>query len=268
MSYLSSFLSKKRPLKITLYRVALIDSFFCSKSYYQTYNLQVAFPLEKSDQKVNCHDSLSLSPAYHGHQVMMEIGNRLISKKNFLFFLINVFNPDGSQNDKKWKEAIKFINHNHIHLVITASGYFRDEKLNGEKFKQTLLAAAGNAVGPLAHRPQLFPQSSKSPHKYLAGSFYLIKKPLYSKHGNLKFLKDPLNMNQNLISFFMPGSLPQSKLSGTSLAVALGASFFLNHCAHDSFEICLKEKSLSFSFEDEKDKKRTHKTFPVSPYVK
>ena len=253
---------EKSPV-LRAYRVAIIDSYFCSRKFYAKDSLQTRFPLKQAEKGPPCHDKGPLSRAFHGHQVFREITKDLNSPEKFIFYLMNVFQRDGGQSPETWKSAIEFVNTHAIDLVITASGYFRDSSIKQEVLKPPLLAAAGNALGPLSHRPPLFPQTSASPRKYLVGSFLVSPKGGGGGLKDREIYQDPLNMNQNQISFFMTGQIPKHPLSGTSLAVALGAHFFLKHCAPKSVEDCLKTHSIPFSFKG-KENMGPQKTFPLA----
>ena len=217
------------------YRVAVIDSYFCPQKFYARHNLRTQFPLGKRSK-----DCIAQNKAFHGHRLMMELTRNLPNPSRFEFFLINVFETNGKQNPKTWRRAVEFVNKNAMDLVITASGYFADRSLQDLVLKPPLLAAAGNAVGALAHRPQLFPQSSASPQKHLVGAFISL-----SNSKPLQVFRDPLNMHSEQISFFMPGKRTGAALSGSSLAVALAARFFLSFCAPQSIESCLRQRGIS-----------------------
>ena len=234
------------------YRVAIIDSYFCPQKFYAGHNLRTQYPLGKRSK-----DCSMSSKAFHGHRLLMEVTRNLRNPSRFEFYLINVFEADGKQNPKTWKQAVEFVNKNAMDLVITASGYFADTSLQDLVLKPPLLAAAGNAVGPLAHRPQLFPQSSASPQKYLVGAFIPIPGPT-----PLQAWPDSLNMHPQQINLFMPGQKKRPGPSGSSLAVALAARFYLNSCAPKSIEICLRERGVILglcSLNKSVDKRKTAK---------
>ena len=243
-----------------VYRIAIIDAYFCSREFYTQYHLQTQFPLGQTVKSLHCRNTPKLPVAFHGHRVLMEIAKNLKSPQKFMFYLINVFTANGVQNLQTWKQAIQFVNKNTIDLVVSASGYFQDNSLDREILRPPLLAAAGNATGRLAHRPRLFPQTSGSPRKYLVGSF--LPSTRTSKHQEAYY--DPLNMNQNQISFFMAGRIVGRELSGSSLAVALAANFFLNHCVPNSIRDCLEKQGIPLQFQGKTPPGR-HKTFPHYP---
>ena len=253
------------------YRVAIIDSHFCGQKFYsQRHHLRTHFPLEKKGGETCAPlpQKTLASRAFHGHQLLLEVTRELPSSKGFEFYLLNVFDKKGEQDPGRWKRAVTFANANAVDLVVTASGYFKGNQLQKEIFQGPLLAAAGNAVGPLAHRPRLFPQSSPSPQKYLVGSFHLPTPRAPGKKPQIQGYSDPLNMNRPQIRIFMPGKLPGRILSGSSLAVALAANFFLRHCAPQlSVEKCLEEKSVFLLLEGGEAKNALqHPTFPNKYY--
>ena len=243
------------------YRILIVDARFCQSNFYSRhYQLRTFFPLKNKGQAWPCPNpkdlkqaSLLWSRPLHGHQILTEVTKGLDPSLPFEFYLINVFTQEGRQSPELWKKAVEFANEKSIDLVITATGYFKDQSLEKEIFLVPLLAASGNALGPLAHRPQLFPQSFPSPQKYLVGAFFPQWPDPQKKDSRQEGYEDLSTMNRRHINLFMPGHTKGSLLSGSSLAVALAANFFLKNCAPlKTLRNCIKEKSSPLNLRENK----------------
>lgn len=244
-------------------RVGLIDTAICQQDLYTQFkNVKIKAPilfLEPSYSS-DCKKLPRFKPAIHGHFVLTNFLHALSQKLKVELTPLVIFNNKGFQSLEGWRKVDDHLKLEKYDLLITASGYPLTTKddlsalPNIETWPFTFLSS-GQIGRRVSRKTKLFPQSFTNNNMLLVGSYISPK-----RSDQKEMIFDGSLLNQDKIIFYARGG-KRSPLRGSSKAVALFAARALNSCAHilheshESFRLCLIQKSEPFKFFNMPDKK-------------
>ncbi len=226
-------------------KILIIDSFFCSKDWYQKHypQIEISFIGDEKEHALFC-DPPRNRLALHGHYLLLEILEAL-KNQNHHFYLANVFTSKGVQNVNKWETAHKFSEKFKPDLLISATGYFKDQKISHLNFSPLSILAAGNLSNGLKLETKIYPQSNNLSNYYIVGSYLTPDKEngkMTSANRHQVFY-DTRNLSVDIIDFFMNTGNSKNNIRGSSLATAKAAAFIMNHCSPPTPSCIEKNKS-------------------------
>ncbi|MBI2520775.1 MAG: hypothetical protein HYV97_10175 [Bdellovibrio sp.] len=223
-------------------RIAFIDTEFCLEHLIVPQGLQKKIGLNSHLPSSSlCKTQkwgMKVPPERwaHGHHVLktflQELSNHPPSDFVIEIHAYNIFGPEGTYTLKDWEEMFKVLMKNPPDFIIMASTYYGPEHSSLEQsvknFQGIFLLAAGAREETIQNPAFLWPQSSKTAHKILFGSF--IEYQTQGQKGASQGQLDTTLFEQNGLDFVVKAPKNSIYPTGSSYAVARAAGFLLSRC--------------------------------------
>ncbi len=177
---------------------------------------------------------LDTSGRFHGQKVLNEFLKHLPKDIEVTIRPLVIYNAKGGQTESAWREAIAYVSKEKLDLVLTASGFIHNEKLEQE-LPSIWFVPSGRTERGLSATTVLFPQSlAPKPNIFVIGDYF----------DGAQIVYDQALLYQEQIDYYFPSG--QKDFSGTSRAVAEAAAKALKRCfipkdviAAHSLRLCL-----------------------------
>lgn len=257
--YMGTLFFGLQSINAKAYSIALLDTAFCPHLIKHEANIQIAAVMDLTQStQYQCKKSKLNNRQYHGHWVLSEILNHLKTKDKIIITPMIIFNKYGQQKFEYWKRAVKTIKSGSYDLVVAAAGLpiidNRDRNKVAELAQLDLpifLAAGRAGIGikkdSILFPHDFYPQESTT----IFGSYH------QGVQSDKPHFKDESLINSKSVDYFIPYNYrPRlfGELKGTSLALAIGTRYFLNHCLDKSpSKNCLQKNTKALSLSNGKE---------------